>query len=163
MKTHIRLITALLGLTAINMTAISAPFTQKAEAITVQDITKGCTYGAWYDIVWDGWQGGILFYNSNRGYLLQNGGTYKQVRYSLYNPQDNVSGYVGPGYRGIATTATYRIVFWVDFNNTPSNPNDDQRFDGYVMTQTRNAMAGITWWNNQPFGFYAKFAACNIG
>ena len=34
MKTHIRLIPALLGLTAINLAAISVPFTQKAEAIT---------------------------------------------------------------------------------------------------------------------------------
>jgi hypothetical protein len=39
MKKHIRLIPALLGLTAINMAAIFVPFTQKAEAIAPSDWT----------------------------------------------------------------------------------------------------------------------------
>jgi hypothetical protein len=50
-----------------------------------------------------------------------------------------VDGRQGPGYIGTSSTAQHRIVFTVDFNNT--------RFDGYMMTQTRNAIAGVTWWN----------------
>lgn len=163
MKKHIRLMPALLGLTAINMAAISVVSAQKAQAITVQDVTRGCPYGAYYHLVWDGWEADILLSAQGSGTLF--GSNYQRfpIRYTLYNPQDIVSGYSGPGYRGVNTTGTYRIVFWVDFNNTPSNPNDDQRYDGYVMTQTKNAIAGITWWANQPFGFYAKFTNCNQG
>lgn len=67
----------------------------------------------------------------------------------------------GPGYIGVNSTDTHRIVFWVDFANTPANPADDQRFDGYVFTQTRNAMAGVTWWAGIPFGFYAANKVCS--
>ena len=161
MKSNLRRISHLLVL-GLGMVSVSMAGMRQAEAVTTLDITKGCRYGAWYDIVWDGWKGDLRFDNQNSGYLLASG-RYYQVRYSLHNAQDNVSGYVGPGYRGTNTTGTYRIVFWADFNNTPSNPNDDQRFDGYVMTQTKNAMAGVTWWNNWPFGFYAKFNVCEPG
>ena len=47
------------------------------------------------------------------------------------------------------------IQFFVDFNNTPANPGDDQEFEGYLFTHNSNAMAGITHWNNDPYGFYA--------
>ena len=35
-------------------------------------------------------------------------------------------------------------------------PDNNQKFIGYIMTWTRDAMSGYTWWSNMPFGWYAK-------
>jgi hypothetical protein len=147
-------------LSSLGIAGLSIAGTQPVKAITVQDIVK-CPYGTPYNLVWDGWQGTLLFFsNPQTNYLYAFGNTY-QVRYQLHNSQDIVWGYRAPGYRGTQTAEGYRIVFWVDFNKTPSNPNDDQMFDGYLMTQTKKAIAGVTWWNNLPFGFYAEFPGIN--
>ena len=76
------------------------------------------------------------------------------------NQQDVVDGQTGPGYMGVDWEYRHRIVFWVDFNNTPTQPEDDQRFDGYLMTQTENAIAGITWKNSIPVMFNLIFHHC---
>lgn len=161
MKSNLRkiyhLLLSLLGTIGVLLAGV-----RSVEAVTLQDITKGCPYGAAYKFVWDGWEGHLGLGNPNDSVLWTSSRTYK-VRYSLHNAQDYIAGYRAPGYRDTPTSGTYRIVFWVDFNNTPSNPNDDQRFDGYVMTQTKNALAGVTWSQNKPFGFYAIYENCVIG
>lgn len=110
-----------------------------------------------YSIVWDGFKGELVLRAGTRiaeSVLTKDSREYK-VRYQiLLDPQQSVDGMRGPGYI-INSSLKHRIVFWVDFNNTPSNLTDDQRFDGYVMTQTKDAIAGITWWSRIPFGFYA--------
>jgi len=69
----------------------------------------------------------------------------------------------GPGYTGKMGVLGHRVVFFVDFANTPNNTQDDQRFDGYIFTQTlkegtsKKAISGITWWDGIPFGFYATY------
>ncbi len=76
------------------------------------------------------------------------------------NQQDMVDGRKGPGYsEGVDWDYRHRLVFWVDFNQTP-DLSDDQRFDGYIMTQTEHAFAGITWNGGVPAPFHASFDRC---
>ena len=138
---------------ALTLTLAMAP--RPAAAVGIGDIIKG-PYGSSYDFVWDGFRGTLTFYTSSVAYLTV-GPTDYSVRFVIgKNAQDVVDGYQGPGYR-VNTANAHRVVLWVDFNKTPNNPYDDQRFDGYWFTQTNNGMAGVTWWSNIPFGFYMTF------
>jgi hypothetical protein len=38
----------------------------------------------------------------------------------------------------------------------PFNANAPQPFQGYIFTKDPTHMAGYTWWENQPFGWYAS-------
>ncbi len=49
------------------------------------------------------------------------------------------------------TTSGHQITFHV----ARLGGSNGQRFVGHLMTQTKDAIAGTTWWNGQPFGFYA--------
>jgi len=147
----------LLILFALCITGI--PFIAFA-ALTKNDFIGCSSYGCTYNIVWDGWKGYLtLGPDGKTGELSQSfpsgGPKHFAVRYKIaLNPQDSIEGMQGPGNQKPSSLG-HRIVFWVDFNNTPKNPKDDQRFDGYMMTQTKDAIAGVTWWNGIPFGFYA--------
>lgn len=129
----------------------------------VQEVDVLGPYGSVWKIYWDGWEGTLVLYKSGTGYLQDtNNVRYNLTYVILKNPQDNISGMTGPGYTGKASTLGHRIVFMVDFANTPNNTQDDQKFDGYIFTQTlkvpaKRAIAGITWWDSIPFGFYATF------
>src|SRR5215813_4461248 len=70
------------------------------------------------------------------------------------NQQDVIAGHTGPGYIGENWDYRHRIVFW-------SNHPDYQQFDGYIMTQTKDAFAGITWRKDGvPVVFDASFHHC---
>ena len=42
----------------------------------------------------------------------------------------------------------HKIVFNIAF------PGNLQKFEGYIMTWTQTAMAGLTWWSGHPYGWY---------
>jgi hypothetical protein len=134
-------------------------------AVVLTDIVKG-DYGSIYSLVWDGWKAYLVLRRDGSGYLYfpSDPRTSYGVRATfLADPQDSVDGQTGPGYLGTPSSLKHRIVFWVDFPKTQQSTQDDQRFDGYFFTQTKDGMAGVTWWNGVPFGFYARFEGNVIG
>jgi hypothetical protein len=130
----------------------------------LDDIVKG-NDGSIYELVWDGFKGNLVLRKfGGSDFTPAGGGVPVDVRTSWLNdPQDVVDGLAGPGYLGTGSSLKHRLTFWIDFSKTPGNPQDDQRFDGYFFTQTKDAMAGVTWWNGVPFGFYARFVGNVIG
>ena len=82
------------------------------------------------------------------------------------SPGDLTVGYVGDGgaqYYGWGLVRTpnfplesswgpdHQIEFYIDFKND----NGNTKFLGYLFTEDQEAMAGIYWWHNSPYGFYA--------
>ena len=120
--------------------------------------------GATFDVYFNSAASGIRSYVQDRyhgKYYIRFGSTPGQlVNPTPRNQQDKVDGRTGPGYIGVKWDYRHRLVFWVDFKNTPDNGSDDQRFDGYIMTQTERAFAGITWANGIPLPFNAGFHHC---
>lgn len=126
-----------------------------------------CAENAEYQIVWGaGWKGRLILSIPPPPYFilpgtLESGGSLFHLYWSaVLDPQDYIDGEQGPGYQGTDSTIGHRIVFWVDFSQTPGNIRDDQRFDGYLMTGTRDSMAGVTWSRGVPYGFYATDKKC---
>jgi hypothetical protein len=87
-----------------------------------------------YEMVHDGWRGTLE--------LKGGGGRYIDAEKRTY--------------RVLVEAKDYHIVFYViGLGGENADGRGGQKFDGYLMTQTRDDIAGLTWWNNQPFGFYA--------
>lgn len=50
----------------------------------------------------------------------------------------------------------HQIVFYIiGLGGENADKSGGQKFVGFLMTQTRNAIAGTTWWRGRRFGFYA--------
>ncbi|MEZ0329799.1 MAG: hypothetical protein ABWK15_09660 [Dissulfuribacterales bacterium] len=111
-----------------------------------------------YSMNHDGWKGALkLWRNPNTIHAI---GTDYWLLLGQYTDQNNnihkVRGKVKESVANPVGWVDHKIEFYIDFNNTPTNLNDDQKFEGYLFTQTKDGMAGITWWNNTPYGFYAE-------
>ncbi len=99
-----------------------------------------------YDMNHDGWKGVLV---------LDRGGEFCR----LYGTYTGTDGVVRPveadaalnrsGQCSVTPLPTHRIKFSIKFDF------GWQKFDGYMFTRDRRIIAGLTWWNNIPFGFYA--------
>lgn len=87
-----------------------------------------------YDIVHDGWKGTLII-NYPSGQYIMADGTEFPVKFNIKE---------------------HHIIFYIiGLHEENADGTRGQKFDGYMMTQTKDAIAGITWWHGQPFGFYA--------
>lgn len=121
------------------------------EPVTVQD------FAGLYAMNHDGWKGRLELWVRFMATSISGniGGRYTSADGTRTHA---VRGFVGPTGSDISLrdgTPAHKIQFYIDFGDT-SDPADDQKFEGYLFTRTKAAMAGKTWWNNVPFGFYAE-------
>lgn len=116
-----------------------------------------------YGMNHDGWEGELELEATLGNYIEQMASVH-----GTYTGQDNiehdVTGYVRtPAYMLPESWGPdHKISFYIDFMDTYMAQEDDQQFDGYLFTRTRDAMAGVTWWNNVPYGFYLNKDGFNI-
>lgn len=104
----------------------------------IEDIPKSDFYGTW-KMNHDGWLGTLI---------IKAGGTTKGVKGHYIGGDGIVHAMTGE-------VNANQIKFAVDMYDTTGNASDDQPFDGYLFSQTKNAIAGTTTWNYKPFGWYA--------
>ena len=115
--------------------------------------------GTW-DMDHDGWKG-VLEINriwqarvekiGSCGYPVWSfSGTYTGQDGKQYAMQGKIGGQDPNDGNPGCKRSDHKVRFSIAF------PNNNQWFDGYITTWTRNVMAGYTWWSNKPFGWYAK-------
>jgi hypothetical protein len=115
--------------------------------------------GTW-DMDHDGWRGKLVI---NRiwqsrvekigtcGYPVWSiSGTYKGQGNTEYPMTGKIGGKDPNDQNPGCKRSDHKISFTIAF------PNNNQTFDGYVHTWTRNVMDGFTRWSKRPFGWYAK-------
>ncbi len=109
-----------------------------------------------YQMNHDGWTGTLTLWAVNddpieqlpniKGTYTDQDGKSHQVRAWVQTPTYPLTDTWGP---------RHKIMLYIDFADTPQT-GDDQKFEGYLFTRTKDAFAGVTYWNGTPFGFYAK-------
>jgi hypothetical protein len=101
-------------------------------------VPKTDFYGTWA-MNHDGWQGQLVL----RGAGIPAGlfGDYVGADGKVHFVQGSVED--------------HKVVLYIDLKDTKGLPDDDQRFEGYLFTQSRNAMAGTTTWGNVHYGWSA--------
>lgn len=91
-------------------------------------------FNGMYGMVHDGWRGTLE--------LKGNGGIYFDADRHPHRVLVEIRG--------------KHITFYVlGLGGENADGRGGQKFDGYLMTQTRDDIAGLTWWQGQPYGFYA--------
>ena len=62
-----------------------------------------------------------------------------------------LGGYDGNDFSSGCKQSDHKMEFYIQFD-----ASNNQKFSGYVFTWEKTVMAGLTWWENHPFGWYAK-------
>jgi hypothetical protein len=87
-----------------------------------------------YELVHDGWRGGLQ--------LKGLSGRYVDSEKHVYNVVVEIKG-------------NHVVFYVVGLGGENADGRGGQKFEGYLMSQTHDDIAGLTWWRGMTFGFYA--------
>ncbi|MFO8240346.1 MAG: C25 family cysteine peptidase, partial [Dissulfuribacterales bacterium] len=125
--------------------------------------TQRADFAKTFEMAHDGWRGSLCLSKASGDFIEQTpnmGGKYT----SSDGAEHSVRGYVRTAtyYIPPAWGPDHKISFYIDFNDTLSQ-NDDQKFDGYLFSWEKDTMAGLAWWNDIPYGFFARKNGIFVG